>query len=67
MKEILHKRDCRIAPVAYLFDKKGVIVLSASSGGSFDELFEIAVEHGAEDVREMEDEMGAAFEVRVYE
>lgn len=64
LKEILHKRDCRIAPVAYLFEKKGVIVVSAAAGRGFDELFEVAVEAGAEDVREVEDEDGMLYEVR---
>ncbi|GFZ50883.1 hypothetical protein JCM24511_08641 [Saitozyma sp. JCM 24511] len=57
VKEILHKNGCRVAPVAYLFDKKGLIQISptATGGGiSFDDLFDLAVEAGAEDVREVD-------------
>jgi hypothetical protein len=55
---------CRVAPVAYLFDKKGLIQISPTAatgavgateaGTTFDDLFDLAVEAGAEDVREVE-------------
>ncbi|RSH88843.1 hypothetical protein EHS25_003071 [Saitozyma podzolica] len=58
VKEILHKNGCRVAPVAYLFDKKGLIQISPTAateaGTTFDDLFDLAVEAGAEDVREVE-------------
>lgn len=53
----LNSSRCRVAPVAYLFDKKGLIQISptATGGGiSFDDLFDLAVEAGAEDVREVD-------------
>lgn len=40
--------------VAYLFERKGVIVIAASSA-SLDSLMELALENGAEDVTEVED------------
>lgn len=63
VKEILHKRNCRIAPVAYLFDKKGVILVSIGPRASYDDLYEVVLEGGAEDVRETEDENGTLYEV----
>jgi transcriptional/translational regulatory protein YebC/TACO1 len=65
LKEILHKRDCRIAPVSYLFEKKGIIAITKTAEGGFDELFEVGVEGGAEDVRETEGEEGSVYEVSV--
>ena len=56
LKETLHKNNCRIAPVAYLFEKKGVIVVASTDEGGFDELFELAVDGGAEDVKELQEE-----------
>lgn len=55
-----------MAPVSFLFEKKGVIVLSpisSSAAITFDEVFEAAVEAGAEDVKENQDEDGYTFEV----
>ncbi|ORY35749.1 transcriptional regulator-domain-containing protein [Naematelia encephala] len=64
LKEILFKYSCRFTPVAYLFDKKGLIVVTPTSDeGSFDELFEVAVEGGAEDVQEIEGDSGPVWEV----
>jgi transcriptional/translational regulatory protein YebC/TACO1 len=67
IKEILHKRDCRLAPVSYLFDKKGVILVSLGPDLGFDDLFEVAIEGGAEDVIERDDEAGAVlYEVDLH-
>lgn len=56
---------CRISSVGFLFDKNGLITVQPSAApGAFDELFEVAVEHGAEDVREAESEEG---EERIWE
>ena len=48
---------CRVAPVSYLFEKKGVIAVKPiAPQGTFDHLFDISLEHGAEDVKILEDE-----------
>lgn len=62
VKEILNKHACRISSVGFLFERKGIIVIQPNVDG-FDDLFEVAVEHGAEDVREAEGEDGAIWEV----
>ena len=55
----------RIAPVAFMFEKKGLIIIDpAKSAKSFDELFEVALEGGAEDVKEAEGDDGPEWEVR---
>jgi translational activator of cytochrome c oxidase 1 len=39
-----------MAPVAYMFSRKGRINLSLREGATFEDLWEAAVEGGAEDV-----------------
>ncbi|WVQ68378.1 uncharacterized protein L199_006585 [Kwoniella botswanensis] len=61
VKEILSKNGARTSPVLFMFNKQGLIVLKAentSKEAGFDHLFDIAVENGAEDVREVESEEG---------
>lgn len=51
----------RVAPVMFMFERKGVIRLSPLGGGggaTFDTLFDAAVEAGAEDVQELDPEDG---------
>jgi transcriptional/translational regulatory protein YebC/TACO1 len=49
-----------------MFEKKGLIVVDpAKSTKSFDELFDVALEGGAEDVKEAEGDDGPEWEVRV--
>lgn len=56
----------RIAPVAFMFEKKGLITIDPSkSTRTFDELFDAAVEAGAEDVKESETEEGPEWSVRL--
>lgn len=58
--------SCRFAPVLFLFEKKGLIVVSPTPGDGakgFDDIFDIAVEAGAEDVKEVEGESGPEYEV----
>ena len=59
---------CRIAPVAFMFEKKGLIVVEPvrEAGASFDNLFELAVEGGAEDVKEVDGDEGIEWEVCVF-
>jgi transcriptional/translational regulatory protein YebC/TACO1 len=53
-----------MAPVAFMFEKKGLITIDPSkSSRTFDELFEAAVEAGAEDVQETEGEEGPEWAV----
>nr|XP_018261599.1 mitochondrial protein [Kwoniella dejecticola CBS 10117]OBR83757.1 mitochondrial protein [Kwoniella dejecticola CBS 10117] len=59
VKEILSKNGARTSPVLFMFNKQGLITLRPETGSkeaNFDHLFEIAVEGGAEDVREVESE-----------
>ncbi|CAD6896329.1 unnamed protein product [Tilletia controversa] len=44
----------RLSSTAHLFDQTGYIRLEARSGATFDEIFEAAVEEGAEDVQAVE-------------
>lgn len=57
-----------MAPVAYLFEKRGLITIDpAQSSKSFDELFDVALEGGAEDVVEIEadGDVSAEWEVSI--
>ncbi|WWD19186.1 hypothetical protein CI109_103644 [Kwoniella shandongensis] len=66
VKEILSKNGARTSPVAFLFERKGLITLAPNSPeANYEHLFEIAVEGGAEDVREIEGEDGSP-ELEVY-
>ena len=54
-----------MAPVSFMFEKKGLVTIDPSrSNISFDELFEAAVEAGAEDIQEIEGEEGTEWAVR---
>ncbi|WRT68525.1 uncharacterized protein IL334_005502 [Kwoniella shivajii] len=56
VKEILSKNGARTSPVLFMFNKEGLITLipqPESKLANYDHLFEIAVENGAEDVREI--------------
>ncbi|KAL7422429.1 hypothetical protein Q5752_003077 [Cryptotrichosporon argae] len=61
VKELLHKNGARLSPVAFLFERKGVIHLSPAS--SFDDLFDRALTAGAEDVRDLSASDEPAWEV----
>ncbi|OCF32759.1 mitochondrial protein [Kwoniella heveanensis CBS 569] len=67
VKEILSKNGARTSPVLFMFEKKGLITLTPikeSTQAGFEHLFDIAVENGAEDVREVtNDEGGVEFEI----
>ncbi|KGB76367.1 mitochondrial protein [Cryptococcus deuterogattii 99/473] len=65
VKELLSKNGARTSPVAFLFEKKGSITLTPNGeGAGYEHLFDLAVEAGAEDVREVEGEDGGVeFEV----
>ncbi|WVW85496.1 hypothetical protein I302_107534 [Kwoniella bestiolae CBS 10118] len=69
VKEILSKNGARTSPVLFMFNKQGLIVLRPepqSTEAGFDHLFDIAVENGAEDVREVEgDDGGVEFEISI--
>lgn len=61
VKEIFNKSassNYRLSSVGHLFQKRGVIRLALASGeaSKFDEVFEVALEHGAEEVSEAEAE-----------
>lgn len=65
VKELLSKNRARTSPVAFLFEKKGSITLTPNGEeAGYERLFDLAVEAGAEDVKEMESEDGGVeFEV----
>ncbi|RXK42437.1 hypothetical protein M231_00427 [Tremella mesenterica] len=65
VRDMLNKNGYRIAPVAYLFEKKGLIIISISNGGTYDHLFEIALEAGAEDVKEIDSAIGGEKEYEI--
>jgi transcriptional/translational regulatory protein YebC/TACO1 len=61
VKEIFNKSassNYRLSSVGHLFQKRGVIRLALASGeaSKFDEVFEVALENGAEEVSEVEAE-----------
>jgi len=47
--------SARFTPTAFLFQKKGIIQVVLPTDKSFDDLWEAAVEGGAEDVTQVED------------
>lgn len=65
VKELLSKNGARISPVSFLFEKKGSITLTPNDEeAGYEHLFDVAVEAGAEDVKEIEGEDGSVeFEV----
>ncbi|KIR68030.1 mitochondrial protein [Cryptococcus bacillisporus CA1873] len=65
VKELLSKNGARTSPVAFLFEKKGSISLTPNGEeAGYEHLFDLAVEAGAEDVKEVEGEDGGVeFEV----
>lgn len=65
VKELLSKNGARISPVSFLFEKKGSITLTPNDeDAGYEHLFDLAVEAGAEDVKEIEGEDGSVeFEV----
>ncbi|GMK57548.1 hypothetical protein CspeluHIS016_0403820 [Cutaneotrichosporon spelunceum] len=66
VKEMLSKGGARISPVGFMFERKGVVRLSPIEGqedATFDNLFEAALEGGAEDVASVEGEDGMMWEI----
>lgn len=60
IKEIFNKPamngGARVGSVSHLFERKGVVRVALAAGGkTFDEVFEMALENGAEEVREVEE------------
>jgi len=57
LKEAFNKSGgSRLSSTSHLFERTGYIRLQARSGATFDEIFEAAVEGGAEDVQLVEDD-----------
>ncbi|KAH7344655.1 transcriptional regulator TACO1-like protein [Rhizoctonia solani] len=54
VREILSDNNARLAPVAYLFSRCGQIRLTPADGTSYEEIWDLAVDAGAEDVSEVE-------------
>ncbi|GEQ72383.1 hypothetical protein JCM33374_g6070 [Metschnikowia sp. JCM 33374] len=56
VKHALSKFNAALSPCQYIFQRKGEVVFEpASASESFDEIFEVAIEVGAEDVVEFDD------------
>ncbi|UZJ57231.1 hypothetical protein CBS101457_006551 [Exobasidium rhododendri] len=66
VKEAINKHNARLSSTSHLFQRTGVIRLSIGKGLTFDNVWEAAVENGAEDVRQWEsdEEEGTGVEVR---
>ncbi|ORZ00514.1 transcriptional regulator TACO1-like protein [Syncephalastrum racemosum] len=57
VKEVLGRVGGSVSSVGWLFDKKGKVVFAAGeSGHSFDQMMDAAIEAGAEDIEEGEEE-----------
>ncbi|CAE7098931.1 unnamed protein product [Rhizoctonia solani] len=54
VREILSDNGARLAPVAYLFSRCGQIRITPLDGTSYEEVWDLAVDAGAEDVLEIE-------------
>lgn len=59
VKEIFNKSGSsgggRLSSVSHLFQRRGVLRVSPGEGKTFDQVFELALEHGAEEVNEVEE------------
>jgi len=66
VKEAINKHSGRLSSTSHMFQRTGVIRLTIKDGSTFDNVWETAVENGAEDVRQWEsDEEGVVgIEVR---
>lgn len=53
VREILSSNGARLAPVAYQFSRCGQIRLTPAEGTSFEEVWDVAIDAGAEDVTEI--------------
>ncbi|WVQ80162.1 hypothetical protein IAT38_002267 [Cryptococcus sp. DSM 104549] len=59
IREVLTRNGGRVSPVAFMFEKKGMVTLFPNgSAAGFEHLFDLAVDAGAEDVREAEGDDG---------
>lgn len=57
VKEVLNKVGGSVSSVNYLFEKKGKVVFTpGESGHSFEQIMDIAIDCGAEDIEEDEQE-----------
>ncbi|KAG8766210.1 hypothetical protein FRC12_007017 [Ceratobasidium sp. 428] len=54
VREILSDNNARLAPVAYQFSRRGQIRLTPAEGTSFDDIWDLAIDSGAEDVTKVE-------------
>lgn len=60
VKEAINKHNARLSSTSHLFQRTGVIRLNVKDTATFDKVWEVAVDNGAEDVRHWEsDEEGS--------
>jgi translational activator of cytochrome c oxidase 1 len=60
VREAVNKNNARLSSTSHLFERTGVIRFLVKNGSSFDDVWETAVENGAQDVRPWEYEDEAA-------
>lgn len=65
VKEAINKHIGRLSSTSHLFERTGVIRLNVKGSATFDNVWEVAVENGAEDVRHWESDDEGALGVEV--
>lgn len=65
VKEAINKHNARLSSTSHLFQRSGVIRLNVKGTATFDNVWEVAVENGAEDVKHWESDDEAALGVEV--
>lgn len=56
VREAVNKNNARLSSTSHLFERTGVIRFNIKNGDTFDDVWEMAVENGAQDVRPWESE-----------
>lgn len=66
LKEVLSRKpygnDTRLSSVSHMFERKGIVRVTPASDKTIDEAFEVAIEHGAEEMDEAEPESASEVE-----
>jgi transcriptional/translational regulatory protein YebC/TACO1 len=66
VKEAVNKNNARLSSTAHLFERTGVVRFNIKNGDTFDDVWEMAVENGAQDVRPLEsDDEGTSLGLEV--
>jgi transcriptional/translational regulatory protein YebC/TACO1 len=54
VREAINRHNARLSSTSHLFERTGVIRFNIKDGSTFDDVWEMAVENGAQDVRSWE-------------